>query len=100
MTAGPLVAAAGVAGLTRLNPRSSYVSGVLPSVLVLGLGLSITVAPLTATVLAAVSQRHTGLASAFNNAVARVGGLLAVAVLPLIVGLSGAAYRSARLMTP
>ena len=64
----------------------------LPAVAVFGFGLAITVAPLTATVLAAVDDRHAGIASGVNNAVARTGGLLAVAALPALVGLSGEAY--------
>ena len=95
LTVGPLVAAVGVALLTRIDPHTSYVVDVLPGVTLLGLGLAITVAPLTATVLAAAEDRYAGIASATNNAVARTGGLLAVAALPALVGLSGDAYRSA-----
>jgi hypothetical protein len=58
-------------------------------VIVFGIGLTMVVAPVTATVLAAADSRHSGIASGVNNAVARVGGLLAVAVLPLAVGLTG-----------
>jgi hypothetical protein len=65
---------------------------VLPAVVVFGLGLAIVVAPLTATALGAVPGEHAGLASAVNNDVARVGGLIAVAVLPAIAGLSGTGY--------
>jgi MFS family permease len=59
---------------------------------VIGLGLAATVAPLTATVLAAAEDRHAGIASGVNNAVARAGGLLAVAAIPVLVGLTGDAY--------
>jgi EmrB/QacA subfamily drug resistance transporter len=98
MTVGPLLCATGVAVLTRVSADSSYLRDVLPGVVVFGLGLSLTVAPLTATVLAAVPDEHAGLASGVNNAVARVAGLLAVAVLPLVAGLSGKGYTSASLL--
>ncbi len=62
--------------------------------------MSFTVAPLTATVLAAAPDRHAGIASGVNNAVARVAGLLAVAALPLLVGLDGAAYADPDLLRP
>ncbi len=91
MTLGPLIAAAGLALLARIGPGTTYLSGVLPAVLVFALGLALTVAPLTSTVLAAAGQDHAGVASAVNNEVARVGGLLAVAVLPALAGISGAA---------
>ena len=100
MTVGPLLCAIGVAFMTRIGEDMSYVVDVLPPVLLFGLGLSFTVAPLTATVLAAASDRHAGLASGVNNAVARVAGLLAVAVLPLIAGLSGEAYTNPALLDP
>jgi EmrB/QacA subfamily drug resistance transporter len=91
MTLGPLVAAAGLALLARIGPGTTYLADVLPAVLVFALGLALTVAPLTSTVLAAAGQEHAGVASAINNEVARVGGLLAVAVLPAVAGISGAA---------
>jgi EmrB/QacA subfamily drug resistance transporter len=100
MTVGPLLCALGVAGMTRIGQGASYVSEVLPPVLVFGLGLSVTVAPLTATALAAAPAQHAGLASGVNNAVARVAGLLAVAVLPLVAGLSGEAYNDPGLLEP
>ncbi len=92
MTVGPLVAAAGVALLTRIGPEASFWLDVLPGVLIFGLGLSVFVAPLTMTVLAAAEDRHAGVASGVNNAVARAAGLLAVAALPLLVGITTAVY--------
>jgi Na+/melibiose symporter-like transporter len=98
MTVGPLLCALGVGWLSQLPRQASYLSDVLPPVVLFGLGLSATVAPLTATVLAAAPDEHAGLASGVNNAVARVGGLLAVAVLPLVAGLHGAGYARADLL--
>jgi EmrB/QacA subfamily drug resistance transporter len=98
MTVGPLLCALGVGWLSQLPRQASYLLDVLPPVVLFGLGLSATVAPLTATVLAAAPDEHAGLASGVNNAVARVGGLLAVAVLPLVAGLHGAGYARADLL--
>jgi EmrB/QacA subfamily drug resistance transporter len=92
MSAGPLVMASALALMTRFGAGMRYVTAVLPAVVVFGLGLSLTVAPLTATVLAAADERHSGIASGVNNAVARSAGLLAVAVLPALAGLTGDAY--------
>ena len=92
MTIGPLLAGVGAVLLQRVGPDASYATDVLPAVAVIGLGLALTVAPLTATVLAAVEDRHAGIASGVNNAVARAGGLLAVAALPVLVGLTGDDY--------
>ena len=89
MTVGPVLAGVGLALLTRMREGGSYVSTVLPGVIVLGLGLALTVGPLTAVVLGAVEDRHAGIASGVNNAVARIAGLLAVALLPLLGGLAG-----------
>jgi EmrB/QacA subfamily drug resistance transporter len=91
MTVGPLVAAAGLALLGQVAPGSSYLTGVLPGVLVFGAGLTLTVAPLTAAVMSSVEDRHLGVGSAVNNAMARIAGLLAVAVLPAAAGLATAA---------
>src|SRR3954452_7113324 len=88
MGAVPIVAAAGLALLTRLDATPAYATDVLPAILVFGLGLSLTVAPLTATVLGGVSEEHAGIASAINNATARVGGLLAVAAIGALVAAS------------
>jgi len=92
MTVGPLVAAIGVLLFTRIGPDVSYVSDILPGAILLGLGLSLTVAPLTSTVLGAVADRHAGIASGVNNAVARAAGLLAVAAVPLVAGATPAVY--------
>jgi EmrB/QacA subfamily drug resistance transporter len=94
MTAGCALCAAGLLLAVRIGPNASYVADVLPTVVLFGLGLSAVVAPLTATVLASADVRHAGVASGVNNAVARAAGLLAVAGLPLAVGLTGDAYRN------
>ncbi len=85
MAAGPMTAALGLLLLTRLGPATGYLTRLLPGILVFGLGLSMTVAPLTATVLGAVEAGHSGLASGVNNAVARVAGLLAIAAIGAVV---------------
>lgn len=95
MTVGPLLVAAGMALLVRAGDGGSYLADVLPAALVLGLGLAVTVAPLTTTVLAAAPAERAGIASAVNNDIARAAGLLAVAVLPAAVGLTGESYRRA-----
>jgi predicted MFS family arabinose efflux permease len=92
MTVGPIVAGVGLAMLVRVDEGASYLLDVLPAVLVFALGLSVTVAPLTATVLAAAPVHQVGVASAVNNDVARAAGLLAVAVLPGLAGISQHAY--------
>ena len=92
LTIGPLIIAAGMLMMTTIAPGDDYVTGILPAVVVFGIGLTLVVAPVTATVLAAADERHSGIASGINNAVARVGGLLAVAVLPLIAGITGDAF--------
>jgi EmrB/QacA subfamily drug resistance transporter len=95
LTAGPLLTGCGLLLLIRVGPdSSSYVVDVLPAVVVQGLGMSLFVAPLTATVLASVDIDHAGIASGVNNAAARVAQLLVVAALPLLIGLSDQAYRS------
>jgi len=100
MISGPLTAALGFV-LMSLSPRHpSYALNVLPGVSLLGLGLAMTVAPLTGTVLAAAPDDLAGTASGVNNAVARTAGLMAVAALPLIVGLSGNEYADAARLAP
>ncbi|MFI2710419.1 MFS transporter [Micromonospora sp. NPDC018662] len=92
LTVGPVVAAAGLLLLRRVGPGASYWVDVLPGVALFGAGLTLVVAPLTTSVLGAVADRFAGVASGFNNAASRAGGLLAVAALPLLVGLSGTGY--------
>jgi EmrB/QacA subfamily drug resistance transporter len=88
MTVGPIAAGAGLLLLAGVARESGYVAGVLPGVAVLGLGLATTVAPLTTAVVAGAEERRAGIAAAVNTAVARVAGLLAVALLPLIAGIA------------
>ncbi|WP_128984307.1 MFS transporter [Streptomyces roseicoloratus] len=95
LTVGPLVCAAGMLLMLRAGEDASYLTDVLPAMLVLGLGMTTLVAPLTATVLASVDVSRAGLASGINNAAARAAGLIAVAALPLLVGMGPEAYRSA-----
>ena len=85
MGLGPLVAAAGVLLLLRVGVHVSYWSDLLPPLLLFSLGLSMTVAPLTATVLANADESDAGIASAINNAVARVAGLIGVSVIGVVV---------------
>ncbi len=92
MTAGPVLMAGGALWLSAVDVDSAYWSTTAPALTVFGLGLALLVAPLTATVLAAAPDRHAGLASGVNNAVARAGSLLAIAALPVAVGLGGADY--------
>ncbi|MFF5174150.1 MFS transporter [Micromonospora sp. NPDC000089] len=99
LTVGPVIAAGGLLLLRRVGPGSSYWVDVLPGVALFGLGLTLVVAPLTASVLAAVEDRFAGVASGFNNAASRAGGLFAVAALPLLVGFSGAGYEQKSALT-
>lgn len=92
MSVGPLVVAGGLALLARVVSGSNYIEYVLPAVLVFGAGLALTVAPLTATAMEAAPASHAGVASAVNNDVARIAGLMAVAILPWLAGLGGTSY--------
>lgn len=92
LTIGPALLAAAMLMMGGIEPGDGYLLGVLPSLIVFGIGLTLTVTPVTATVLAAVDDRHAGLASGINNAVARTAQLLAVASLPVLAGMSGDAF--------
>lgn len=92
MAVGPLVVAVALLLTLRIGQDARYVADVLPAVVVLGLGLAVMVSPLTATALAAAPAEHAGLASGVNNAVARTAGLVAIAAIPAVSGLTGRVY--------
>ncbi|HEX8074692.1 MAG TPA: MFS transporter, partial [Thermoleophilaceae bacterium] len=97
MAVGPIVAGVGLLLLVRVGRDAPYLSDILPPALVFGLGLAITVAPLTAAVLAGVEDEHAGVASGVNNAVARVAGLLAIAAVGALVSAQFASTMDDRL---
>jgi EmrB/QacA subfamily drug resistance transporter len=92
MTVGPMIVAAGTLLLAWVDGSAPYWAEILPGSVLQGVGMGITVAPLTATVLGAAPDALAGIASGVNNAVARAAQLLAVAALPVAVGLSGDDY--------
>jgi EmrB/QacA subfamily drug resistance transporter len=94
LTLGPILIAVGMLMMRRIDIGDGYVEAVLPAVLVFGVGLTFVVAPITATVLAAADPNHAGVASGVNNAVARTAQLAAVAVFPVIAGLSGSDFEN------
>jgi EmrB/QacA subfamily drug resistance transporter len=100
MTVGPILVATGLLLLRRGTTDPNYLTGVLPAVTVFALGLATTVAPLTTTALAALPDHEAGLASAVNNDVARLGSLIAVAVLPAAAGITGDAYLHGNQLAP
>jgi MFS family permease len=100
MSVGPVVVGAGLFLLTQATEGSGYLTYVLPGVVVLGAGLAITVAPLTATAMASAPSQHSGIASAVNNVVARSAGLIAVAVLPVAAGISASGTLEASSFAP
>lgn len=100
LTVGPLVVAVGMVMMTRVGSDATFLTDVLPAVVVFGLGLSAIVAPVTTTALGAVPDERAGTASGVNNAVARTGGLLAVAAIPGFVGLTGDALGTPELLGP
>jgi EmrB/QacA subfamily drug resistance transporter len=99
LTVGPLMITVGLLLLARVEPGDSYVAGVLPGVVVFGLGLTLVASPVTATVMAAADQSRAGIASGINNAVARVANLLSVAALPLLADLGGQRFYQPAAMT-
>ncbi|MCJ1685557.1 DHA2 family efflux MFS transporter permease subunit [Rathayibacter sp. VKM Ac-2927] len=101
MGVGPLVAGVGFLLLAGVRPPADYATQLLPGILLFGLGLAITVAPLTSTILGAVDSRHSGVGSAINNAVSRIAGLVAIAATSLIVGdtLDAEGFRRAAIAT-
>ena len=89
LTAGPVVVAAGLLLTWLMAPHSSYWRSAFPAILVMALGMTIAVAPLTASVLGSVEEKHVAMASGFNSAVARTGGLIATALLGAVLASSG-----------
>jgi EmrB/QacA subfamily drug resistance transporter len=99
MGIGPLVGAVGLLGMIRVDVGADYIATVLPALLAFGLGLAMTVAPLTTTVLDSVEERRAGIASGVNNAVSRVAGVLAIAVLGAVVSAQFASSLDERVAT-
>jgi predicted MFS family arabinose efflux permease len=95
MAVGPLIAAAGFLLLTTARAPFDFWTQMLPGLIVFGVGLSVTVSPLTAAVLAAVNPAQSGIGSAVNNAVSRVAGLIAVAFTGVIIGIGQPAHETA-----
>jgi len=95
LTLGPIVAGTGFLLLHGVDPAAGYIRGVLPGLFVIALGMAGAVAPLTTAVLSAVDARHMGTASGFNSAIARTGGLIATALVGVVLSQSGDALLSA-----
>jgi EmrB/QacA subfamily drug resistance transporter len=100
MTVGPLIMAVSTAALTRIDSDTSYLIDVIVPTIVFGIGLATMVTPLTATALAAVPDHRAGIASGVNNAVARIGSLLAIAVLPVVTGIGPDGFDDATTLRP
>lgn len=102
LTFGPIVAGAGYLMLHSIDPAAGYLAGVFPAIMVIAVGMSGAVAPLTTAVLSAVDDRHMGTASGFNSAVSRTGGLIATALAGAVLSQEGetllAAFRSAAIV--
>ena len=91
LTIGPLICGGGMLLGQRIEPETSYWSGAFPAITVMAVGMSIAVAPLTSSVLGSVDEKHVGTASGFNSAVARTGGLIATALLGVVLSREGEA---------
>ncbi|MFL6741554.1 MAG: MFS transporter, partial [Sphingomicrobium sp.] len=89
LTIGPLIVAGGLVTSLLMQPDSSYWAGPFPAILVMAIGMTIAVAPLTSSVLGSVEERHVAMASGFNSAVARTGGLIATALLGSVLASKG-----------
>jgi len=97
MGVGPLLGAAGLLMLMRLDSGGDYFGVVLPALIVFGVGLAMTVAPLTTTILNSVAERRAGVASGINNAVARIAGLLAIAAIGAVISAQFASSLNGRI---
>jgi EmrB/QacA subfamily drug resistance transporter len=86
MSIGPLIAGVGFLSMLRLSEHIHYWSQLFPGVVLFGLGLSVTVAPLTSAVLGSIESRHAGIGSAINNAIARIAGLISIAAVGVVIG--------------
>jgi len=100
MAVGPLIMAGSVVALTRVDTQTSYLVDVIVPTIAFGIGLATMVTPLTATALAAVPDHRAGIASGVNNAVARIGGLLAIAVLPVVTAIGPDGFDDATTLRP
>jgi MFS family permease len=92
LTIGAVLVGAGLLLMAQIHRGDRFLPAVLPALIVFGVGLGVLITPITATVLASVDSRHSGIASAINNELSRLGQMIAVAALPLAAGLSGAAF--------
>lgn len=88
MAVGPIISGIGTLMLLMVQVPADYLTQLLPGIVVFGLGLAMTVAPLTSAILGSIKQEQAGIGSAINNAVARIAGLIAVAVIGIFIGTS------------
>jgi len=86
MGAGPIIAASGILSMLLADETVNFWSQLLPGILIFGVGLAITVAPLTTAILSSIDAKRAGIGSAANNAIARIAGLVTIATLGFVVG--------------